>query len=59
MPTAYDLSEFGFSILILLCISNVLDFYSIYLEDYSIYIAFYGFLLMSKHVLPSRIENIR
>ena len=58
MSSAYEISEIAFSILILYSITNVLDFYGISFEDYSVYIAFYAFLLLYKRIFPAHIENI-
>ena len=47
------LKGIGVGLLIVYCVTQILNFYGIGVNIYGIYLAFYSFLLLSTYVLPT------
>jgi hypothetical protein len=58
MATNFEITELFLSFAILFCIIKVLDFYGVTFEEYALYVVFYAFILLSKFVLPTKINTI-
>jgi hypothetical protein len=58
MLSPYETTELLFSVAIVFCVIQVLQFYGIGLDKYAVYLAFYIFILLTKFILPTNVDSI-
>ena len=58
MSASKIITTIGITLLVIYCLTKVLDFYGIGISSYGSYLTFYLFLLLCTLVLPTQYPNL-